>query len=236
MKTRRANFTLVEMLVVVMIIGILAALLLPALQKALATARQSLCLNNQRQIGVAYDMYVSDWQGLLPPPNMQQMSQWHFDNGLEKTFPHFLGQYSGNMDFFAQKYGTAAIIKVFKTSIYFCPDNLLPAASLTMFRGGYGVNPRVPQKYLTGTLPWDSRGYCVRKSTVPQPTKAVMLGARYSDYLVTQPTAANLGTNSGGIDLIRHNSGCNLLFVDGHAGWSDSLKLVTSLTLALRLQ
>lgn len=60
------RFTLVEMLVVLAIIGILAALLMPGLQGALQQARQMSCANNMRQLGVGVHTYVSNWDGYLP--------------------------------------------------------------------------------------------------------------------------------------------------------------------------
>jgi len=55
-----AAFTLLELLITIFIIGILAALLLPALGKSKASARDSACLNNLHQIGLSMQMYVSD--------------------------------------------------------------------------------------------------------------------------------------------------------------------------------
>lgn len=62
----RAGFTLVELLVVLAVIALLAALLLPVFAAARGKARETACLSNMRQAGLAFSMYTQDNDGFYP--------------------------------------------------------------------------------------------------------------------------------------------------------------------------
>lgn len=63
---RQRAFTLIELLVVIAIVAILAAILFPVFARAKASAQQSACLSNMRQIGTAFTLYLNDYDDAMP--------------------------------------------------------------------------------------------------------------------------------------------------------------------------
>jgi prepilin-type N-terminal cleavage/methylation domain-containing protein/prepilin-type processing-associated H-X9-DG protein len=115
---RHSAFTLIELLVVVAIISVLAAMLLPALQRAKEQGRRAVCISNQRQLVQGVLMYTIDSDGRLPPnwngqnaslTHQVRKSPWDGSPEVDTNGWHSLGRlYSMN------------IVKTPK--VYFCPS------------------------------------------------------------------------------------------------------------------
>lgn len=202
MRQRRAGFTLVELLVVVAIIALLAAILFPVFGRAREKAHQATCLSNMHQLGLALSMYVDDYGGLYPTVLAQAVSP----------------DTPSGFDLNAVADWTELIDDRLKDKqVQRCPSDPAPAAG---FESSYALNSWF-EYHLTQsevTHPSDTILLAERLNNAETEKHSehfvwwLWQGKTWPPAAAPDPTAAA----SQELALTRHNGQSNYLYADGH--------------------
>ena len=118
----RRAFTLIELLVVIAIIAILASMLLPALAKSKEKGQQTICRSNIRQIGLAFLLYIGDFNDTFPGPASKgsydpQQEDWIWWNSYDTR----LGRAGTSRD--PQQGAITPYLTRFQTNLFRCPSD-----------------------------------------------------------------------------------------------------------------
>jgi len=151
MRIQKTAFTLVELLVVIAIIGILIALLLPAVQAAREAARRLQCSNNLRQIGLALHNHHTSWESFPPGhPGYNDLNHcWTTIILPQLEHQALYDRYDWSVPFDHES--NTEVIET-KLQVFLCPTSSHDYSGAGDYGGHYGST-------LTGLTPGFGRGY-----------------------------------------------------------------------------
>lgn len=201
-QNRGAAFTLIELLTVIAIIGILAAILIPVVGRVRESARQAVCVSNLRQVGVAIQLYIDDHNDVMPGP---------FYSGAIHSFPsptnsRLSVQIAPYVDVPTPPPGERAIVEVL-----ICPSYYNKAVSDVAFGNSYRLNVGgVRQAFLYGTSELN-KGRLKRFSSIEDPSRTYALADDFNPALSSwspsplHPDSRNVLFLSGHVEKVRQD-------------------------------
>jgi len=220
-RSSHQGFTLIELLVVIAIIAILAAMLLPALSKAKAKAKQAYCYNNLKQMGLAMHMYGDENNGKVPRGN--EPFWW-------QVFIPYLGGIKASRD----EYG--------RVRVYTCPGYpdkrqvmcyVVNAWTFSSTSDKTGSEIEGLQSLSRIQRPVATIYFTDNESASWRPvftSTNVIIGSDslndvWSPYHLPYGPSGRTLSNERRVAAQRHGEGANFLFFDAHAGWQNARRM-----------